>query len=115
MIRGDAVDNSMTPNEKDGTLNHIITTLDKLGLLYDAGDIQEDEYDLADGEITSEEFRERVIEHYPKIRKAFLDGVRNTMKDISAEGKAMGIKIPSPEGGFVEPAIWIQISQGVRE
>ena len=115
VIRGDAVDNSMTPNEKDGTLNHIITTLDKLGLLYDAGDIQEDEYDLADGKITSEEFRERVIEHYPKIRKAFLDGVRNTMKDISAEGKAMGIKIPSPEGGFVEPAIWIQISQGVRE
>ncbi len=115
VIRGDAVDNSMTPNEKDGTLNHIITTLDKLGLLYDAGDIQEDEYDLADGKITSEEFRERVIEHYPKIRKAFLDGVRNTMKDISAEGKALGIKIPSPEGGFVEPAIWIQISQGVRE
>jgi len=115
VIRGDAVDNSMTPDEKDGTLTHIVTTLDKLGLLYNAGDIQEDEYDLADGEITSEEFKERVIEQYPKIRKAFLDGVRDRMKDISAEGKAMGIKIPSPEGGFVEPAIWIQISQGVRE
>ena len=115
VIRGDAVDNSMIPDEKDGTLTHIVTTLDKLGLLYNAGDIQEDEYDLADGEITSEEFKERVIEQYPKIRKAFLDGVRDRMKDISAEGKAMGIKIPSPEGGFVEPAIWIQISQGVRE
>jgi len=115
VIRGEAVDNSMTPDENNGTLQHIVTTLDKLGVLYNAGDIQEDEYDLEEGKITSQEFRERVIEQYPKIRKAFLDGVKDRMKDISAEGKAMGIKIPSPEGGFVEPAIWIQISQGVRE
>jgi len=115
VIRGEAVDNSMTPDENNGTLQHIVTTLDKLGVLYNAGEIQEDEYDLEEGKITSQQFRERVIEHYPKIRKAFLDGVKDRMKDISAEGKAMGIKIPSPEGGFVEPAIWIQISQGVRE
>lgn len=115
VIRGEAVDNSMTPDENNGTLQHIVTTLDKLGVLYNAGEIQEDEYDLEEGKITAQEFRERVIEQYPKIRKAFLDGVKDRMKDISAEGKAMGIKIPSPEGGFVEPAIWIQISQGVRE
>ena len=115
VILGEAVDTSMTPDENNGTLQHIVDTLKNLGVLYKAGDIQEDEYDLEEGKITSQEYRERVIEHYPKIRKAFLDGVKDRMKDISAEGKAMGIKIPSPEGGFVEPAIWIQISQGVRE
>lgn len=130
----------MTPSEKsdgtpnpanDGTLDRIVITIKRLSEYFASDSYQAiyekyktndgevvdgiDEIDLKEGNISSEDFKNLVIELYPKVRKAFLDNVKNRMKDISAEGKVMGTKIPSPDGGFVEPAIWIQISQGVRQ
>tara|TARA_X000001382_G_scaffold105070_1_gene80255 strand:+ start:2360 stop:4198 length:1839 start_codon:yes stop_codon:yes gene_type:complete len=115
-ILEDVISDDLTPSintESDGTLDRIVITLKRLSELYDGPEI--DEEDLEEGEITTEEFKKLVIESYPKIRELFLAGVKDRMKDISAEGKVMGKKIPSPEGGFVEPAIWVQIAQGVRE
>ena len=115
-ILEDIISDDLTPSintESDGTLDRIIITLKRLSEIYNGPEI--DEEDLEEGNITTEEFKEIVIESYPKIRKLFLDGVKDRMKDVSAEGKVFNRKIPSPEGGFVEPAVWIQIAQGVNE
>ena len=127
-ILEDAISDNLTPSENssnDGTLDKIIITIKRLSeyfrsdsydAIYDKYETDGiDEQDLKDGDISSEDFKNLVIELYPKVRRTFLDNVKNRMKDISAEGKVMGTKIPSPDGGFVEPAIWIQISQGVGQ
>jgi len=139
-ILEDAIKDDLTPSKNsdgtpnpanDGTLDRIVITIKRLSEYfasdsYDAiyqkyktndGETVDgiDEIELKEGNISSEDFKNLVIELYPKVRRTFLDNVKNRMKDISAEGKVMGTKIPSPDGGFVEPAIWIQISQGVRQ
>ena len=117
-ILEDTISDNLTPSKNpsnDGTLDKIIITLKRLSEFFGEYETEIDEEDLKEGSISSEDFKKLVIEMYPKVRKAFLDNVKNRMKDISAEGKVMGTKIPSPQGGFVEPAIWIQISQGVGQ
>ena len=117
-ILEDTISDNLTPSKNpanDGTLDKIIITLKRLSEFFGEYETEIDEEDLKEGSISSEDFKNLVIEMYPKVRRAFLDNVKNRMKDISAEGKVMGTKIPSPQGGFVEPAIWIQISQGVGQ
>jgi len=117
-ILEDTISDNLTPSKNpanDGTLDKIIITLKRLSEFFGEYETEIDEEDLKEGSISSEDFKKLVIEMYPKVRRAFLDNVKNRMKDISAEGKVMGTKIPSPDGGFVEPAIWIQISQGVGQ
>ena len=127
-ILEDTISDNLTPSKNpanDGTLDKIIITIKRLSeyfrsdsydAIYDKYETDGiDERDLKDGDISSEDFKNLVVELYPKVRRTFLDNVKNRMKDISAEGKVMGTKIPSPDGGFVEPAIWIQISQGVGQ
>jgi hypothetical protein len=95
---------------KGGTLDKIIIVMKRLGELYDGPDI--DEQDLTEGRITNEEFKDLILESYEPIREAFLNGVKERMKQLAKEGVSFGTKIPSPAGGMVEPVVWIGISTG---
>ena len=115
-ILEDVIDDDITTFDtgQTGTLDKIVIIQKRLGELYDV-EPEIDEEDVENGDMTSEEFKQLILDTYSPIRKAFLEGVAKRMKDISAEGKVLGKKIKSSQGGFVEPAIWIQIQLGVSE
>jgi len=112
-ILDDIIDDDITTFEtggKGGTLDKIIIVMKRLSELYDGPDI--DEEDLTEGSITNEEFKDLILESYEPIREAFLNGVKERMKQLAKEGVSFGKKIPSPAGGMVEPVVWIGISTG---
>ncbi len=112
-ILDDVMDDNITIFEsegKGGTLDKIIIVMKRLSELYDGPDIDEEE--LTEGSITNEEFKDLILESYEPIRDAFLDGVKERMKQLAKEGVSFGKKIPSPAGGMVEPVVWMGLSTG---
>ena len=120
-VLDDDVSTFDTQGKKGGTLNNIIIVLRTLGRMFSKGAAQAlDPEDIQDGDMTAEEFKQKLTDAYSTIREDFLNAVEANMKELSDKGRALNFSMPMQAGSKygakkVEPVLWIQYSTGVME
>ena len=117
-VLDDDVSTFDTQGKKGGTLNNVIIALRTLGRMFSNKDL--DPIDIQEGDITAEEFKQKLTDDYSTIREDFLRAVEANMKELSEKGRALNFSMPIQAGSKygakkVEPVLWIQYSTGAIE
>jgi|TARA_R100001463_G_scaffold42066_4_gene88363 hypothetical protein len=117
-VLDDDVSTFDTQGKKGGTLNNIIIALRTLGRMFSNKDL--DPEDIQDGEMTAEDFKQKLTDDYSTIREDFIRAVEANMKELSDKGRALNFSMPIQAGSKygdkkVEPVLWIQYATGVLE